>query len=169
MGQISLPVLNRTGYSTFWQSVWDDKHNFNRGLKEDFLIRTIIPYIFFDRISKQQQFISFKVVDESIILKEFVSWPTYATPELVYNKLKYFFLKKTKIPYYILKIWILKFQSWVLIYFNLYSPLKAVFIFSKKPRKYNIAKHIGYYHLFLTSLKYSKSYLAHIQYSKNNF
>lgn len=169
MGQISLPVLNRTGYSTFWQSVWDDKHNFNRGLKEDILIRTIIPYIFFDRISKQQQFLSFSVVNESVVLKEFVCWPDYATPDMVYTKLKQFFFKKTKIPYYILKIWILKFQTWVLIYFNLYSPLKATFIFSKKPKKYNITNHIGYYHLFLSSLKFSKNYLSNINYIKNNF
>jgi hypothetical protein len=43
MGQISLPVLNRTGYTNFWASVWDNTSNYQQILKEDYLLRLILP------------------------------------------------------------------------------------------------------------------------------
>lgn len=167
MGQINLPVLNRTGYSTFWQSVWDDKHNFNRGFKEDTLIRSIIPFIFLDRISKKKQFIHFNVVKSTRILQELEYWNQFATSELLYQKVLSYFKRKKKIPYFPLKIWILKFQTWVLILFSIYSPVKFFSLFMKQSIKYNLFKHFGYYYLFTMSNKFSNSYLLNLKYKKN--
>lgn len=169
MGQISLPVLNRTGYSTFWQSVWDEKHNFNRSLKEDYLLRSIIPYFFFDRVSKQKQFLNFEVVNSSLILKDLEYWTQFQEPLKLYSKITTYVWRKKKLPYYVLKIWILKFQTWLLIFFSMYSPIKFYSLFTKRKKKYNLSKHFGYYYMFLISLKYNNNYLKHIKYVKNIF
>ena len=160
MGQINLPVLNRTGYSSFWQSVWDEKHNFNRGMKEDFLVRKLIPYIFLDSISKKKQFISFKLLKNSRHLNNINFWSQIKVPQNIYPKLKAFLWKKNIVLFYILKICIIKFQTWIVLYFSLYTPLKQL-IFDKT-KKYNFIRHMGYYHLFLSSIQYNKQY-----YNKN--
>ena len=156
MGQINLPVLNRTGYSSFWQSVWDDKHNFNRGMKEDLLIRKLIPYIFLDRISKKKQFINFKFFKNSRHLNSLKFWTQIKSPKNVYPKLKAFMWKKSIVLFYILKICIIRFQTWIIFYLSLYTPIKQAL--SNKTKKYNPIKHMGYYHLFLSSTQFSKQY-----------
>jgi len=70
MGQINLPVLNRTGYSMFWQSVWDEKHNFNRGFKEDILLRKILPLFFQERLVNKKQFLNYNVINNSLLLQD---------------------------------------------------------------------------------------------------
>lgn len=169
MGQINLPVLNRTGYSTFWQSVWDEKHNFNRSFKEDYLIRAILPFFFFDRISKKKQFIHFNVIKSSNILKTLEYWAKFTEPNVLYNKILFYFKKKKKIPYFILKIWILKFQSWLIILFSIYSPVKFFSLFMTDKQSYELLRHFGYYHIFLKSLKMNSNYISRLKYNKTVF
>lgn len=169
MGQINLPVLNRTGYSTFWQSVWDEKHNFNRSFKEDMFIRAILPFFFFDRISKKKQFIHFNVIKSSLVLTRITYWSQFKETETLYNKLKFYFKKKKKIPYFLLKIWILKFHSWILVLFTIYSPVKFFSVFMTSTKPYELLRHLGYYHLFLSSLRINTKYLRTLKYEKTPF
>lgn len=169
MGQINLPVLNRTGYSTFWQSVWDEKHNFNRSFKEDYIIRAILPFLFFDRISKKKQFIHFSVVKSSLKLKTLDYWAQFSEPSVLYQKILFYFKRKKKIPYFILKIWILKFQSWIILLFSVYSPVKFFSLFMTTKKPYHLLRHFGYYHLFLKTLKFNTNYLQKLKYEKNIF
>lgn len=169
MGQINLPVLNRTGYSTFWQSVWDEKHNFNRSFKEDYFLKSVLPFFFFDRISKKKQFIHFNVVKSSLILSKLEYWSQFRETSLIYTKIQYYFKRKKKIPYFILKIWILKFHGWLLVLFNVYSPVKFFSAFMTTVRPYKLLHHLGYYYLFLSSLKINTKYLKNLKYQKNIF
>lgn len=169
MGQINLPVLNRTGYSTFWHSVWDEKHNFNRSFKEDYIVRSILPFFFFDRISKKKQFIHFNVVKSSKILKTLDYWSQFDQPDILYQKILFYFKRKKKIPYFLLKIWILKFQSWILILFSVYSPVKFFSLFMNKKKSYNLLRHFGYYYLFLNTFKINTNYLKQLTYEKYYF
>jgi len=166
MGQINLPVLNRTGYSTFWQSVWDEKHNFNRSFKEDYLIRAILPFFFFDRISKKKQFIHFNVIKSSNILKTLDYWSNFTEPGILYQKILFYFKRKKKIPYFILKVWILKFQSWLIVLFSIYSPVKFFSLFMTDKKTYELLRHFGYYHIFLKALKLNTNYLSRLRYNK---
>lgn len=44
MGQISYPVLNRFGYSMYWNDMWDSLHSYNR-----FLLKSLfLNFFFFD-------------------------------------------------------------------------------------------------------------------------
>jgi len=169
MGQINLPVLNRTGYSTFWQSVWDEKHNFNRSFKEDYLIRAILPFFFFDRISKKKQFIHFNTIKSSNILKTLDYWSNFTEPNILYQKILFYFKRKKKIPYFILKIWILKFHSWLIVLFSIYSPVKFFSLFTVDKKTYELLRHFGYYHIFLKSLKINTNYITKLKYNKTLF
>jgi hypothetical protein len=68
------------------------------------LIRAILPFFFFDRISKKKQFIHFNVIKSSNILKTLDYWSDFTEPNLLYQKILFYFKKKKKIPYFILKI-----------------------------------------------------------------
>ena len=48
MGQISIPASNKSGYSMFWNSMWDSKHNYNVFLKQDIFIKSSLILFFSD-------------------------------------------------------------------------------------------------------------------------
>jgi hypothetical protein len=87
----------------------------------------------------------------------------------LYQKILFYFKKKKKIPYFILKIWILKFQSWLIILFSIYSPVKFFSLFMADKKSYELLRHFGYYHLFLKSLKSNTNYLSRLKYTKTIF
>ena len=116
MGQISVPSLNRTGYSMYWNSMWDDKHNYTRNLKEDIFIKRFMPLFFEDSIS------SF-LLTSNIIKKKFnnQNYEIFIKPDQNLNEFKNYIIDLNKSPLYFSKSWILKYQTWVIIYFFVYS------------------------------------------------
>jgi hypothetical protein len=42
MGQITLPVLNRKGYSSMWENNWDDVKNYSNILSEDMFLQRYV-------------------------------------------------------------------------------------------------------------------------------
>jgi len=121
LGRISLPLLNRSGNFLFWNSVWDDKHNYSKNLKEDIFIKMCIPLIFRTRFSKK--FISFlkkyHLKESEIIQNDILNFTT-----VDYKNLCSFYSRKNKkIDIYFSKVWILKYQGWVIVYFFYYSSL----------------------------------------------
>jgi hypothetical protein len=169
MGQISLPVLNRTGYSMFWQSVWDEKHNYNRGLKEDILLRRVLSLFFYDRMVHKRHFVNYDVIENSSILYDLDSWSVFKDNKHLYihflNSLK----KKNNTPYYVLKVWILKFQTWVVIFFSLYVPSRKSLSDKLKKKSFNLYSFLGYQYLFLSSVKFNKLYFKNTKYTHYTF
>ena len=51
MAQISIPMSNKVGYSMFWNSMWDNKINYTRSLKEDIYLNRFVNLVFEDNIS----------------------------------------------------------------------------------------------------------------------
>jgi len=120
MGQSSIPVLNRSGYSMFWSSVWDDKHRYKHSFLEDLFIRKYIPYVFSNKISSNLIFnanSSFNKTSNLYLYKKY---------NLNYNLSKHsisnFLLNFNKLPVYISKIHIIRLNSWILIYFMACTP-----------------------------------------------
>lgn len=121
MGRISLPFLNKAGTSLFWGSVWDNKHNYTKNLKEDIFLKTCVPFIFKNRISSKLIFFLKKkaLVNSDIIQSDILNFS-----EVNYKNLhSYYNYRSKKIDMYLGKTWVLKYQNWVILYIFFYSAL----------------------------------------------
>ena len=165
MGRVSVPIMNKSGYSMYWNSVWDDKINYSRSLKEDIFLKEFI-YLFFEGGSNFMIFLN---------LKEFGK-------KLEYYKKKYFFQtkkiikkndvgaeisyklvikKKKKFRPYLSKIWLIRYHGWIVIYFyaysfNLSSFYKRSIIYNKNFKKYSSI--LSVYYSNLIKLRYNFNY-----------
>lgn len=162
MGQISLPVLNRTGYSMFWSSVWDSKHNYNKLFKQDVALKKLILSLFSERFFFKKQFINLKTLSNTNIFNSFDNWSVFKNDKSLIS----FFtvvLKKRKSNYiYPLKVWIIRVQCWVIVFFSIYSPFKAVLKQLDEDDSNNYKKALnvfeGYFNVFLFNQKYNNIY-----------
>lgn len=118
MGQISVPVINKTGYSMYWSSMWDDKFNYSRFLKEDIYIRKFIPILLEDNIlfnfRHKNNLYNLNSVNVKYNMHIHSDWNKYEIHSYI-NGLN-------KSIFYTSKIWVLRYQSWILIFFYIYSP-----------------------------------------------
>jgi hypothetical protein len=169
MGQISLPVLNRTGYSMFWQSVWDSKFNYNRNWKEDFLIRTIIPFIFIHKLTRLPTFTNPNCLLKNTFFLKPSIFNLFDHPGQLKTTVDNFFFAKKKAPLYILRIWVIKFQKWLIIYFSTYSPIKIRIISSNLDLTFFRTTQLGIFFINMFKKKSFSKYYAHNEVLHNNF
>jgi len=161
MGQKSIPMLNKAGYSLYWSSMWDDKHNYSRNLKEDIFLRSFIPLLFEDRFSimllNSKQLNNKKYfnnlgnvynisLNHCDSLKEFQLHLINFDNKLVYNS----------------KLWIWKYQTWVILYFFIYS-FKYNRLLNKFKKKENNVTLSNQYNIL------SDYYYSLFKYKYNNF
>lgn len=150
MGRISMPIMNKTGHSMFWNSMWDDKLNYTRNLKEDMFIKAFFNVFFeggnafmvkvsytrlehrLSYLKKKYKFQIKKIIKKSV-QKEFTRNKTIK-------------IKKRKFLPYLSKVWILKYQSWVVIFLNSYIFDFSVF-FKRKKKNYKLKK---YFYILLS-------------------
>lgn len=115
LGQSSIPVLNRNGYSMFWLSSWENLDSYSTNLNEDAFIRNIFQNMVNDKYSSRFFFAKNKLsIFADCTSNTFLK-------SLNHSELSEFFFRFKKIPYYVSKIRILKFQKWLITYFYLYS------------------------------------------------
>lgn len=120
MGQVSLPMLNRTSFFTFWDSVWDDFFNYKRSVREDIFVKKLIYFLLIDQILFSSYFISLNFF---FFLKKFPFLNILKFKH--YNDLTKFFKKQSikTIPVYFSKLWVIRYQNWVLFSIYIYKPL----------------------------------------------
>jgi|HigsolmetaAR202D_1030399.scaffolds.fasta_scaffold01127_21 Ribosomal protein S3, N-terminal domain. len=147
MGQSSIPLLNRSGYSMFWSSLWDSKYTYSKLVKEDYFIRQYINNIFKEKISSKPVF----------FLKNFKNFSHFTfskfniniAADLSVSSLSKFLFKANKLPSYLSKIRIIRFQKWLIIYFRIYTP-NSLKIISFRKRNFSFYKfYYTYYSHFL--------------------
>jgi hypothetical protein len=120
LGQSSIPTLNRNGYSMFWLSSWDDLHNYSTNLNEDAFIRSFFYSVVNDKYSSNFYFSKNSVIDFSKKTNFNVLKNTNNT------YISDFLYRFNKIPFYISKVRILKFQKWLVVYFYMYNYNKKI-------------------------------------------
>jgi len=64
VGQAGIPALNRTGVSMFWASTWENMDNFQQNMKEDMLLKLILPSFFTRPVNRSLFFF-----DKALFLK----------------------------------------------------------------------------------------------------
>ncbi len=115
MGQSSIPILNRNGFSMFWLSSWDDLHSYSTNLNEDSFLRNFFYFMVNDKYSSNfyfsKQKINFFSDKFNLNSNKIISTPYLSD----------FLFRSNKLPYYISKVRILKFQKWLIVYFYLYN------------------------------------------------
>ncbi len=114
MGQSSIPILNRNGYSMFWLSSWDDLHSYSTNLNEDVFIRNFFFNLVTDKYSSNLYF-------SVNSISRFSESNSFGLIKINNKNISDFLFKQNKLPYYISKIRILKFQKWLLVYFYIYN------------------------------------------------
>ena len=126
MGQVTLPVLNRKGYSDLWESSWVNKSIHTNQLNEDMFLKKFLK-IFFKNWASFSHFnkSSFsKTLKKKKFRKSKFVFYNYVNQVILEENLLDFFKKKNlkKFPYYTAKIYVAKFSSWVVLYTYVYVP-----------------------------------------------
>lgn len=166
MGRISSPSLNKAGYSMFWNSMWDDKHNFSNLINEDEFLRISIPLIFEDNYANdlisylKDKKLSFEVLQDYEIFSK----------NLNCNKLVKL-VKSEKFDLFVSKSWILRYQGWIILYIFVYLPSFNTFLLNSDT---NIIFNKSYFNIFfnyyynLFKLNYNNDYFyTQITYKTN--
>lgn len=167
MGRISSPCLNKVGYSMFWNSMWDNKHNFSKLLNEDEFLRICVPLFFEDNLSNDLVLYLKKSKFLDLSLRKYEVFSKGSKNIHIY---KYF--KSDKFYMFFSKIWILKYQGWIIIYIFIYIPVFNKFLLNKEK---NLNNNFSYYSIFfnyyynLIKLNYSGGYLKNNFFLKNEF
>lgn len=122
MGQISIPAANKSGYSMFWNSMWDSKHNYNIFLKQDVFIKSSLILFFSDyssdklffflKLNSRNNFKSYKIINFKNKKK------------INFNLYYKFFRKNNNSDIFFSKLWVLRYQSWILLHISVFFFLK---------------------------------------------
>ncbi len=128
MGQISSPLSMRYSKSMQWPTLWGDKINFNKKVKEDVFVSTVLPLLFNEAIYLNKYtnnnniiyYLNSIMLNNTPLLKSFY--------ENKFFMLKTAFLKlDTLTPFFLTffgKLWIIRFNTWFILVLYVYSPKK---------------------------------------------
>lgn len=123
MGQISIPSANKSGYSMFWNSMWDSKHNYNIFLKQDVFIKSSL-ILFFSDYSSDKLFFFLKNISRNNF-KQYKIINFKNNKKINFNSYYKFLRKTNNNDIFFSKLWVLRYQSWIIL--NI-----SIFFFSKK-------------------------------------
>jgi hypothetical protein len=121
MGQVTLPVLNRKGYSSAWENSWDDVKNYSNIFSEDiFLQRYVLKMLTTYNSSSHNLLASFKKCDFFItrhlpFLEKEDNMTRQQYKEFLNERVK-------KIPSYFSRIFIIRYNTWIILYTYIYIP-----------------------------------------------
>ena len=167
MAQKTIPISNKVGYSMFWNSMWDSKNNFSKVNQINFFIKFFLNF-FFNDFFKNYYFYIYKFKNffyKSMKIKHELNIVDNKGGDLIFKN-------NYKNNLYISKIWLFKYQNWIIIYFVLYS--KINFDNFKKHLinnydNFNTLNLLNNYYLNLFKINLNSNYLNNLINCKNNF
>lgn len=172
MGQPASPILKKLGVNQHWLTMEHDKINLTKKLKENIFINMFF-FLIFKKLSiktnllQKSKYFHFLLMSNTETLNRIIS--KLNTKYFLENKiLRRKFFKKTK-ACFIGKIWILKFNTWLIILLTYYTPqyslikqtnilkknilsIKSTFFWKKKP--VNCSNYLKWYHKNFSNLIY---------------
>lgn len=129
---MSNPSINRWGLNTYWNSLWYSDVRYSTNLKQDAifeeLLQTYLHYglkmrssyfvhPFWHKITNEKYKLKVKKQDQKYY-KAFTKWDFVTRDYIFYS------LRTRQLDLYFMKIWILKFNNWVIINLYWFQPLK---------------------------------------------
>jgi len=167
MGRISSPCLNKAGYSMFWNSMWDNKHNFSNLVCEDDFLKVCIPLIFEDDFVsdlslylKKRDIFKEKLDHYNVFSKNYKNISIYKS------------FKNNKFYSFFSKLWILRYQGWVIIYIFVYMPIFNNFLKNKNEFfKFNQLYYFIFFNYYfnLNKLNFNNKYFNNQIFYKYSF
>lgn len=147
MGNISSPVITRLGVNQFWYKHWfsDNNNFFKKNLQIDNLIENFIKcYLDYGFLLNRNIFISDYFFKKSISKKNF-----FINKNLKIIRRVFFINKSINFEnsytervhsgeYFPMRIWILKYNTWLIVSVSWFKPIKGKTFFKKKNIKKNI-------------------------------
>ena len=169
MAQKSIAVMNKSGYSMFWNSMWDNKNNFSKFLQNDFFIKSFINYFFIDFFQNQFiYFYNFKKINLNNLNY------TYHLKYLQNNKknINIYLNNIFNDDLYISKIWLFKYHNWIIIYLFVFSKTNSCLITNKVNylnNNFYTCNIINNYYINLLNNSFNSDFLENNILFKNNF
>jgi hypothetical protein len=102
----------------FWLSVWDDVHLLNKKFKEDYLTRKFLTFIFKNKFSTFLKKMNYSTYSIEILEKFNINLSNFLEKE----SFPFFLRSLSRVPNFLSKIFILRFQKWVCISLKIYTP-----------------------------------------------
>lgn len=156
MGQVTLPVLNRKGFSDNWYNTWNKNYSYNTNLSEDAYL-DIFFKIFFKNWLSSNHLNSYKYfnISKKYRIQKYIDY-TYESS--LKEFIKEFSIKRNKkFPYYISRLFIIKYNQWILLYSYIYVPKAWYKKFQKKKKRiYNYSYVVDLYNFHKRKCKYIK-------------
>ena len=128
MGQTKFKILNRSGYSIYWNNSWESKKNYKKNFINFLFLELFLEKVFNDSLFVQDYFF---VKNKSNFKCNFL------TKNIIFlKKLNIFKNNFKKLKVFNSKIWILKYQNWVIVNVYVYTIKNAdISINSVKKKK----------------------------------
>jgi len=114
MGQTSLPALNRSGYYSFWDKSWDNQFKY-----QSFLIKFLYLESFFLKFFKNRFFLKKLLILKKNKKKKIYFFKNFAAKPIKNLKKG---LGKLDAQVCTSKIWVLKYQNWLVLNMYIYFP-----------------------------------------------
>lgn len=126
-----MPIMNKSGYSMYWNSMWDDKLNYTRSFKDDVFIKFFF-YLFIEGGYSFLMRYKIKNIDDHFNYLKIKYNLHILKKKKDENKYMYLTDESNSSKIYLSKIWVLKYQTWIIFYFFTYSFKSGVFFKKKK-------------------------------------
>jgi len=128
----------------FWASLWDTKYSYSKFNKQDYFIRKYIKTIINEKVSSRPLFLT-NFMKAKIQKSDFNKFNLKVFKELNIRSFSKYLFRINKLPNYISKIRILRFQKWIIIYLKIFTPnpLRKV---SFKKKNFNLFKYFSQYY-----------------------
>ena len=143
MGQRTLPVMNRQGYSSVWNYIWDDKLNYSDNYNEDIFLKHFFER-YFSNEGMQSQAIA-KYIDSTPSTRKnkfslgFSAVASSLNSKQLNKNINYKFIKMSK-------IYLLRYNGWCIIHLYVYKPNKINFK-QKRSLRRNVHIYSSYSHV----------------------
>ena len=133
---MSNPIITRLGISQFWYNYWYSDKLYNFNVKQDYLFKNLLEiYLMYGLLQKSNIFIHEYWYKNYLHIKN-IRLKNYLLTKNIFYRRFYYLNKIVSIEHYLLlrnktaeyfpiKLWIFKYNNWIIYLFNWFKPKKG--------------------------------------------
>lgn len=124
MGQVNLPLLNKTGTSTLWESSFENMFDFSLELNRSLFAKKVLKTFLKDSSSKIYLFLKKKKILAVLksINANYYLYPNILKEMKLFSNRLHFFKKAKLNVFYPTKIYYIKYNKWSILTLRIYKP-----------------------------------------------